>query len=85
MAGYKKKDAVDLAWLDNRDQVKLDIRKLTRRLEDEVLASLSAEFTAGIARGELIEIRPGEEEIARLLSKQAERLVLTVSAGGEDA
>jgi hypothetical protein len=76
MAGYKLKDETDLAWLDNRDQVKLDVRKVVRRLENALLDELSRDFTAAIARGELLELRPGEAQIAALLKKQADRLVL---------
>ena len=79
MAGYKRKDEIDLAWLDNRDQVKLDIRKITRRLENEVFDQLAAEFVAAINRGEILELRPGEAHIAALLKMQADRLSLESS------
>lgn len=83
MAGYKLKDETDLAWLDNRDQVKLDVRKVVRRLENALLDELAREFTSAINRGELLELRPGEAAIARLLKKQADRLAL--EAGDEEA
>ena len=83
MAGYRKKDDVDLAWLDNRDQVKLDIRKVTRRLENEVLDALAEEFNEGIARGELLELRPGEAHIAAVLKQQAARLALEAGTDEE--
>ena len=76
MAGYKSKSEVDLAWFDNRDQVKLDIRKCVRRLENEVFEQLDKEFTEALKRGELLELRPPQSEIARLLRHQAERLEL---------
>jgi hypothetical protein len=83
MAGYKLKDETDLAWLDNRDQVKLDVRKVVRRLENALLDELAREFTAAINRGEILELRPGEAQIAALLKKQADRL--SIEAGNAES
>ena len=84
MAGYKSKTEVDLAWLDNRDQVKLDIRKVARRLENEVFGQLDREFEQALARGEILELRPPESEIARLLRDQALRLEAEINHGQAD-
>lgn len=83
MARYSRKDEVDLAWDDNRDQLRLDIRKITRRMENEALAELAAQFDAGIKRGEILELRRGDEALARLLMSHAERIA--IEAGFEDA
>jgi hypothetical protein len=76
MAGYKRLPETELAWRDNRDQVKLDIRKITRRLENEVLDELDEAFNAGISRGEILELRPGDAAIANLLKEKANQLAL---------
>lgn len=68
---HRKLDAVEHAWRDNRDQVKLDIRKVTRRLEDAVLEKLATDFDAALARGELIELRPGEVALTQLVKRFA--------------
>ncbi len=74
--GYALKDEVMLAWLDNRDQVKLDIRKVVRRVENQLLNEVQIQFTEASNRGEILNLRPGEAEIARLLKRQADRLAL---------
>ncbi len=73
---YVLKDEVTLAWFDNRDQIKLDIRKVVRRLENQLLDEVSRQFTEASNRGEILNLRPGEAEIARLLKGQADRLAL---------
>ena len=68
------KDEVRLAWLDNRDQIKLDLRKLMRRVENEVLNELDSQFVSAINSGKILELRPGEESLRKLIVNQAKAL-----------
>lgn len=74
MGYHVYKDEVRLAWMDNRDQVKLDLRKLLRRVENEVLKKLEDQFVAGIQTGELLQIRPPVEALTELVADAAKQL-----------
>jgi hypothetical protein len=75
LKGYHPyKDEEKLAWLDNRDQVKLDLKKLMRRIENEVMLALETRFLEGLDRGELLELRPGQETLKTLIVDQAKAL-----------
>jgi len=66
MSYHVHKDDIALQWMDNRDVVKGMIRSLTRRVENEILRILDEEFTAAVAKGELVELLPGSDEIRNL-------------------
>jgi hypothetical protein len=71
------KDEVRLAWLDNRDQVNLDLRKVMRRVQNEVLKELEDQFLEGIRAGEILELRPATHTLLTLMSDKAKLLAKT--------
>lgn len=80
MSYHVHKDDVKLAWLDNRDQVKLDLRKIMRRIENEVLTELEDQFLEGLEEGKVLELRPGETTLKNLTRKHS----LALTEIGED-
>lgn len=70
---YKQKNEAELAWLDNRDQVKLDIRKLARRLENVAMAAVYERYIEALNKGEILELRPAVEELQKILLDTAQR------------
>jgi hypothetical protein len=81
MAGYKHKGQVELAWLENRDRLNLELRNIVRRLQDEVLKQASLDFDAALQRGEILELTVTRDEVLRMLS----RSVLALGATNGDA
>lgn len=71
MSYHVHKDDIKLAWLDNRDQVKLDLRKIMRRIENEVLTELEDQFLTGLEDGKVLELRPGEDSLRGLVKRHA--------------
>lgn len=71
MSYHIHKDEIQLAWLDNRDRVKNELKAITRRVENEVLRVLDDKFTEGINNGEVLEVRPGAEEMRKLYLEAA--------------
>lgn len=71
---YKKKDAVRLAWEDNRDQVKVDLRKVLRRLENEVMDVMDRNFSKALSEGRLLQLRPGAKAIVDIVKREAAAL-----------
>lgn len=67
---YKRKTEIDHAWNDVRDQIRLNIRKVVRRLEDRVLAEADQKFTAAVAAGRIDQLEVSDDA-ARKLIKQA--------------
>ena len=64
---HKHKNEAELAWLDNRDQVKLDIRKLTRRLENAVMTEVYEQYIDALNQGKILELRPAETELRNIM------------------
>jgi hypothetical protein len=64
---HKHKNEAELAWLDNRDQVKLDIRKLARRVENEVMAVVYQRYVDALNKGEILELRPAADELRKIM------------------
>lgn len=82
MAGYKKIDETDLAWRENREKVTLQGRQLLRRVLNEALDELDAQFQAALKRGEILELDPTKEELKSLLLDHAQK---ELGAGGASA
>lgn len=53
---YNKKDEHQLAWLDNKDSAKLEIKKIARRLENAVFDELAVEFDQAVLEGRVLDI-----------------------------
>lgn len=73
MGYHRQKDHIQLAWLENRERVMLQLRQIVRRVGDEVLAELEEEFVAAINRGEILELNPSPEDLRRLVLKKAQK------------
>lgn len=71
--GYTRKDEVTLAWLDNRDTVKSQGSMLLRRVLNEALTELDAQFTAALKAGQVLELDPDKSAIKALLLKVAQK------------
>jgi hypothetical protein len=73
--GYHlSKDEVRLAWLDNRDQVKLDLRKIFRRVENDVLTELENQFLVALNKGKIMELQPAQETLRKLIVRHAKAI-----------
>lgn len=74
MAGHKHKTAAELAWLESRDQARLVIRSIMRRVENEVFAELDQQFKSELAHGKLARLRLNRTNAAALIARHAEGL-----------
>jgi hypothetical protein len=71
--GYKHLSEIEIVWRENRENVSLQGRQILRRILNEALAELDEQFQAGLDRGEILEINPGQKELKELLFKSAQK------------
>ncbi len=71
MGSYRAKSQSALTWLDNRDQIKLDLRKIMRKLENSILDEAGHQFDQALADGKLIEQRFDAGRIISLIKQKA--------------
>lgn len=69
MPKYQEKTEIDLSWFDNRDSAVLEIKKITRRIQNKVLAELALEFEKALHEGRILEIRYDQDSIKELFLK----------------
>lgn len=69
MSYHIHKDEIQLTWLDNRDTIKNEIKKIVRRVENELFRQLDDEYTAAVSAGEVIVVRPGSGELETLFKE----------------
>lgn len=72
MASSTYKDDATLAWMDTREKVVLQGRQILRRVLNEAVEELRAEFNAALVRGEIYEFTASADELKRLLLKSAQ-------------
>lgn len=70
MARYRSRTDIDHAWEDNRDQAKLVLRRVMRRLENAVLGDLAQRFDKAVAEGRLERFELDAGAIQRVLKQQ---------------
>lgn len=71
---YTKKNEIQLTWLENKDQLRLDLRHMLRRVENNIMDELQKQFNEGISRGELLKLRRGPEELTKLMKQTVRSL-----------
>lgn len=69
MPKYHEKTDIELSWQDNRDGAVLEIKKITRRIQNKVLAELALEFDKALHGGRILDIRYDQDSIKELFLK----------------
>ena len=68
---YKRKTDIQLVWEDNRDQLLSQLRRLTRRLTNELLAEAAERFEKAVAEGRVAEFELPLPAAARMMRVKA--------------
>jgi hypothetical protein len=71
--GYAKKTEAQLVWKENKEKITLQARQLMNRMLNEALTELSANFQAGLEKGEILNLDAAKEELRQLLLSAAKR------------
>lgn len=71
--GYRKKDAVALAYEANKKRLRVEGAIVLASLLNEALAEMDAQFMEALNRGEVLSITGSREEMREFLRRAAER------------
>jgi hypothetical protein len=70
---YNGRTDIELAWVENKERIQLQGRQLLRRVLDKALTELDTQFTEALARGEVLELDPGKDDLRALLLAAAKK------------
>lgn len=75
MAYHVHWDEARLAWVDSRDQVTLEIKKIQRRVKNEVLRQLEEQFLESLGQNEVAEFDVDLAELRQMIANVAVSMV----------